>query len=47
MLAYLAAEDPVFMPREKRELPAGRGGGPPAQWQECVKPLRKWSENNR
>ena len=47
MLAYLAAEDPVFMPREKRELPSGRGGGGPGQWQECVKALRKWSDNNR
>ncbi|MFI5309903.1 MAG: M20/M25/M40 family metallo-hydrolase [Gemmatimonadales bacterium] len=49
MLAYLASEDPVFMPRQKRVLPSGRGGagGQPGEWQECVKPLRKWADNNR
>jgi hypothetical protein len=46
MLAYLAAEDPTFMPREKRVLARGAGGAPGA-WQECVKPLRKWGDNNR
>jgi hypothetical protein len=49
MLAYLASEDPAFMPRQKRILPSGRGDTPgqPGQWQECVKALRSWADNNR
>ena len=45
-LAYLASEDPTLMPRDKRVMPGGRGGAP-GEWQGCVKPLRKWSDNNR
>ncbi len=45
MLIYLASEDPVFMPRQRRELAPARGGGAAPEWQECVKPLRNWKDN--
>lgn len=47
MLAYLAAEDPATVPRERRLLPAdttARGGG---EWPECRPAARSSSESSR
>jgi hypothetical protein len=40
MLAYLASEDPGRVPRDRRVLPAGRGGGP-GQWPQCQDGARR------
>jgi hypothetical protein len=40
MLAYLAAEDDAKISRERRILPAGRGGGP-GQWPACQDGARR------
>ena len=47
MLAYLAAEDPAFMARMKREPAPSPFTGQISSWPECVKPARSWAENNR
>ncbi len=40
MLVYLASEDPVRVPRERRSvLPPGRGGQP-GGWPTCQAPMR-------
>ena len=46
MLAYQAAEDPDFMPRERRVMPAGRDGEQ-REWPECVTPARNSNESTR
>lgn len=46
MLAYLASEDPVTVPRERRIMPAGQSGTP-QEWPACVKPARKSSDSTR
>jgi hypothetical protein len=40
MLAYLASEDAGRVPRDRRVLPAGRGGGP-GQWPQCQDGARR------
>ncbi len=48
MLAYLAAEDPVTVPRERRIMAAGPGGqGGQGQWPACQKPPRSSAESTR
>jgi len=46
MLAYLAAEDPETVPRERRVLPV-RPDGTPGQWPGCPKPPRNSAESTR
>lgn len=46
MLAYLAAEDPRTMPRERRVMPVGRNGQQ-TEWPACVTPARASSESTR
>ncbi|MGQ0702745.1 MAG: M20/M25/M40 family metallo-hydrolase [Gemmatimonadales bacterium] len=46
MLAYLASEDPVTVPRERRIPAAGGGpggGGGAGRWPACVSPARSWA----
>ena len=47
MLAYLAAEDPEFVPRERRVMPANEQTGQPGQWPSCAKPARSSAESTR
>lgn len=42
MLAYQASEDPVFMARDRRELPAD-GAGKPRNWPGCPPSQRIWA----
>jgi carboxypeptidase Q len=46
MLAYLAAEDPGTVPRDRRIMPVGQNGAQ-QEWPACVKPARKSSESTR
>lgn len=46
MLAYLASEDPVTVPRERRVMPNAPGGGP-GVWPPCQPALRSSSEYTR
>ena len=46
MLAYLAAEDPTLITREKRIL-APDNQGKQQDWPTCTKPVRSWAENTR
>jgi hypothetical protein len=43
MLVYLASEEPQRMPRDRREMPSGRGGQP-QQWPECRDGARSSTE---
>ena len=48
MLAYLASEDPTFMPRERlQQLPVNPRTGQAQTWPECVKALRESSGYRR
>ncbi len=47
MLAYMAAEDPEFMDREQRAMPAHRLTGQPLPWPECSEPMRRWEDYGR
>ncbi len=46
MLVYLASEDPVVMPRERRVMPLD-GQGQQTKWPECVTPARATGQSNR
>ena len=46
MLAYLAADDPVTVPRDRRILSPG-AGGQPGRWPACQKPPRSSAESTR
>jgi carboxypeptidase Q len=46
MLAYLAAEDPVTVPRERRVMPVGQNGAQQV-WPACTKPARKSADSAR
>jgi carboxypeptidase Q len=46
MLAYMAAEDPELVARERRIMPIGRDGEQ-RQWPECSTPARASSESTR
>ena len=46
MLAYLASEDRVTVPRDRRIMPASQSGAP-QEWPACVKPARKSAESTR
>jgi carboxypeptidase Q len=41
MLVYLAAEDPQWMPRDRRDVFPERRNGQPGGWPECAPPERK------
>jgi carboxypeptidase Q len=47
MLAYMASEDPEFMDRERRAMPAHRTTGQPMPWPECGEPMRSWEDYGR
>jgi carboxypeptidase Q len=47
MLAYMAAEDPEFMDRERRVMPVHRTTGQPMPWPQCQEPMRSWEEFGR
>jgi hypothetical protein len=47
MLAYLAAEDPQFVPRDRRVLPIDVNTNRPQAWPECQKPARSSAESTR
>ena len=44
MLAYLASEDPQFMPRDRRVLPMSDTSGEQMTWPECRDARRSWAE---
>lgn len=46
MLAYLASEDPMTVPRDRRIMPPGRDGQP-GHWPECQTPARSAAESTR
>jgi hypothetical protein len=46
MLAYLASEDPVAVPRERRIMPVSQTGAQ-QEWPTCVKPARKSGDSTR
>lgn len=46
MLAYLASEDPVKTPRDRRVMAVDSTGKIPP-WPACVKPARSWAESTR
>ncbi|HEX6644292.1 MAG TPA: M20/M25/M40 family metallo-hydrolase [Gemmatimonadales bacterium] len=46
MLAYLAAEDPEMIPRERRVMPVGRNGQQ-TEWPSCPSPARASTESTR
>ncbi len=41
-LAYLASEDPAFLSRERRMMPADKISGKPMEWPKSHEPLREW-----
>ncbi|MDX1646826.1 MAG: M20/M25/M40 family metallo-hydrolase [Longimicrobiales bacterium] len=45
-LAYLAADDPAFVDRTRREVLVGRGGQP-VQWPECRPAVRRSTDSSR
>jgi len=45
MLAYLAAEDPLRVPREPRITPTEARTGRPAPWPACIPPARSWAQS--
>jgi carboxypeptidase Q len=47
MLAYMAAEDPRFMDRERRVMPAHRTTGQTLPWPECRPAMRSWEDYGR
>ena len=47
MLAYLAAEDAVTLPRERRVLPADTTTKQPQSWPDCTPPARSSRESSR
>ena len=46
MLAYLASEDPMTVPRDRRIMPPTPAGAP-GEWPTCQAPPRKSSESTR
>ena len=44
MLAYLAAEEPEQMPRDRRVLPISERSGEQMTWPQCREPRRSWAE---
>jgi len=44
MLAYLAAEEPEQMPRDRRVLPVSERTGEQMTWPQCRDPRRSWGE---
>jgi carboxypeptidase Q len=46
MLAYLASEDPVTVPRDRRIMPVNQSGAQ-QEWPACVKPARKSADSTR
>ena len=44
MLAYLAAEEPEQMPRDRRVLPISERSGEQMTWPQCREPRRSWGE---
>lgn len=46
MLVYLAADDPVTVPRERRVMPTGQNGVQQV-WPACTKPARKSADSAR
>lgn len=46
MLAYLASEDPVTTPRDRRVMAVDSTGKIPT-WPACTKPARSWGESVR
>jgi carboxypeptidase Q len=47
MLAYMAAEDPTFMNRQRRAMPAHATTGRPLPWPECRPAMRSWEDYGR
>jgi carboxypeptidase Q len=47
MLAYLASEDPVTVPRERRVLPPDPNTKQPQSWPDCAPAARSTRESNR
>ncbi len=47
MLAYMAAEDPEFLDRERRVMPTHRTTGQPMPWPQCREPTRSWDGYGR
>ena len=47
MLAYLASEDTVLMPRERRVMPVDPATGRPRPWPDCATPARSSLESQR
>jgi hypothetical protein len=47
MLAYLASEDTVLMPRERRVMPMDPATGRPRPWPDCATPARASLESQR
>jgi carboxypeptidase Q len=47
MLAYMASEDPEFMDRERRAMPAHRVTGQPMTWPACGTARRAWEDYAR
>jgi carboxypeptidase Q len=47
MLAYMASEDPEFLSRERRDMPAHATTGRRLPWPACRVPMRSWEDYGR